>query len=168
MGPSQPLQLHWWPIHLQIYLITPWVQVEHLLGQALCWVQGIQLVIDAPSRRGSQPSLQLLSVPATQSVILGPAALASPGAESRALLQTYWIQIYILFDLQVMLYILSKSEEPCFGSLQMSVLLSPIALSTCLSSAWDTLCPSLCLTPRYPSVSAWISCLLGRLPSLTS
>lgn len=76
-------------MHLQIYSITPRVQVEHLLGQALCWVQGIQPGIDTPCRHGSQPSLQLLSVLATQSVILGPAALASPGAESWALLQTY-------------------------------------------------------------------------------
>lgn len=128
--------------------------MEHLLGQALCWVQGIQPGRDTPCRHGSQPSLQLLSVLATQSVILGPAALTSPGAESWALLQTYRIQVYTFFDLQVMLYILSKSEEPCFAFLQMSVLLSPIALSMYPSSAWDTLCPSLCLTPHYPSVSA--------------
>lgn len=57
---------------------------------------------------------------------------------------------------------MSKAEDPCLCLLKLQGSLSPAASSPCLSSAQDTLCPSLHLTPIHPSVSAWISCLLAK------
>ena len=79
-----------------------------------------------------------------------------------------WIEIYKFWFAGDFIYT-SKAEERCSECLfKFQCSLTAVVIYTFLSSAWDIPCPSLCLTQHYPLRSAWISCLLGRLPSLTS
>ena len=112
-GPSQPLQLHWW--HL-IYSrdIAPSIQVEHRLCQALHWVPKRE-------RHGSQLSLKLFSVLATQNAIVGPAALQHVEQNLRPFGRPIWIEMYRFRSVGDFIYT-PKSEERSSVSLQTSVL----------------------------------------------
>lgn len=62
----------------------------------------------------------------------------------------------VLSLLQVISNVCQSPRSPALGLLRLQ----------CISSAWATLCPSLCLTPTS-SVSTWICYLLGKLFFLT-
>lgn len=108
--------------------------------QALCWVRGIQ-----PCRRHT---LEAWSFHYSCSLswlcsmwYVHQQRWHHPGAEAQTLPQTHWpeLPLQCAGGFQCM----SKSEQPWFWSLETSGL----ALTTCISWAGATLCPSLCLTP---------------------